>query len=221
MRFLYIYIYGGKDKTTLFLDINLKFVEKAPMYCNFSYKDYLFNVNKDKVICYQLNNKLWDYSHSDESNIEIISGYKDKVLIYLESGDLFSLDLQAGKQCWKYPEQCPYGCYGFLDSYIYHFYKDEFREISADTGKLLRTGDISDLRQKGNYFAANAGIKVYDDYVFCRDTMGSVAIIDRKTLILRDIIRFDKHLINSDNTLQWINNRLYVQDVEYTIHIFE
>ena len=219
---IYIYISSKRYDASIFLDSNLGFVGKAPRYCNFSYKQYLIlndNLRKN-FICYKLYDKLWEYKHTDDSNIQIISGYKDKVLIYSENGDLFTLNLNNGELCWKYPEQCPYSRYGFFDNYIYHIYKNEFREISADTGKICRVMDIRDLREKEHFFAT-AGIKIYDEYVFCRDVDGAVAIIDRKTLVLKEILHFEKHLINWEHSLHWVNNRLYVQDTEYVIHIFE
>lgn len=223
----YIYIYreyiDSEVNTPLFFSFDFQYINNAPEYCNFSYKEYLIrNSNRKKIFnCYQINNKLWNYNHYDDSNIEIISGYKDKILVYSESGDLFALSLQAGELCWEYPEKCSYGRYSFYDNFIYHMYKNEFREICADTGNLLRIGDISDLRKRENYFAASAGIKVYDDYIFARDADGAIAIIDRRTLALKEVLQFDKHLMNNDSALQWVNKRLYVQDIEYTIHIFE
>lgn len=216
----YIYIYGGKDKTSIFLDSNLQFVKKAPEYCNFSYQDYLFEDYKNTLSCYILSDKRWNYIHSDDSKIHIISGYKDKVLIYSESGDLFALNIETGEVCWKYPEQCPYGRYGYFDEYVYHMYKNEFREISADTGKLIRIMDIQELREKESFFAS-AGIKVYDDYIFARNVDGAVVIIDRKKMVIKEIIHFENHLINANDALQWLNNRLYVQDAEHVIHVFE
>lgn len=216
----YIYIYGGKDDTSIFLDFSLKSIIRAPEYCFASYKNFLFDYNKNIIVCYQLNNKLWNYIHNDDSKLRIISGYKNKLLIYSESGDLFALNLSNGELCWKYPEQCPYGRYGFFDNCIYHMYKNEFREIFADTGQIFRVMDIRDLREKEHFFAT-AGIKVYDDYILCKDVDGAVAVIDRKNLILKEIIRFEHHLGNWTFPFLWVNNRLYVQDIEKVIHVFE
>ncbi|GHV14880.1 hypothetical protein FACS1894169_04710 [Bacteroidia bacterium] len=223
----YIYIerenLQDEINTPIFLNTNsdFHFISNAPEYCNFSYKQYLIRNNNRKKIfnCYQLNDKLWSYKHTDDSNIEILSGYKDKILIYSKSGDLFALDLQTGGLCWRYPEPC-FSHNSLYGDFIYTFNKSSLLEISAETGKLCRVMDMESIEKK-EYFTLTAGIKAYDDYIFGRDVDGVVIIIDRKSLTLKKILRFDKHLINRDHTLQWIHNRLYVQDIEYTLHIFE
>ena len=219
---IYIYIYSKKYNSEIFLDANLQFVREAPEYCNFSYKQYLFhNSNKSKLlICYELNNELWKFPYTDDSNIEIIAGYQDKVLLYSESGDLFALNLENGEVCWKYPEQNPNGRYCFFENYIYHLYKNVLREINAETGVLNRVGDVQDLREK-EHFLATGGIKAYNDYIFLKDVDGAIAIIDRETMKLKEILRFEHHLGNFYFPVHWLNNKLYVQDVKNVIHIFE
>ena len=214
----YIYIYGGKDDDAIFLDSKLQFIKKAPEYCNFSYNDYLLENYKNTLFCYKLSDKQWEYTHSDDSKIQIISGYKDKVLIYSENGDLFALNLNNGELCWEFEEKCY--LHSLCGDNLYTVNKYKLVEIDAETGRKKREIEIKPIEVKENFYITR--IKVYDDYIFCTDTFGgTVAVIDRKTLELKEILRFEKHLINWEHSLHWVNNRLYVQDTEYVIHIFE
>lgn len=218
--YIYIYIYGGKDGISMFLDSNLHFIGMAPEKCSFSYKQYLIrNNNLKKIfICYKLYENIWDYKHMDGSNIHIISGYKDKILIYSENGDYLALNLQDGNIAWKYPERC-YTTNSLYGDYLYTLDQNNLIEIDAETGKKNQTIDIKSIEDKEKFLINR--IKVYDDYVFCIDTFGTIAVIDRKTLSIKKMLRLNNHLRNGEHSLQWLNNRLYVQDVEHVIHIFE
>ena len=214
----YIYIYSGDEDAELFFNFNLEIIGNAPRYCCFSYKDYLFDKDKSSLICYNLNDKLWDYKRDNDSDIQIISGYKNKILVYSESGDLFALSLENGEVCWKYPEKT-FHTNSLCKDCLYTQDKNNLIEIDAESGKKIRAVDVKTIETKEKFIANR--IKVYDDYIFCIDTFGTFAIFDRKTLTLKEIIRLDEHMINRDYALQWLNNRLYIQTIGGTIHIFE
>ena len=94
-------------------------------------------------------------------------------------------------------------------------------EIDALSGKLLRSKKYDEEKQlKGLHTAGPFWL--YPDVIITVDVKdGEICMLDRKTLKCLAFFSIKMSIINSNTSLVWHENKLYVLDIFNNLHIYE
>lgn len=144
--------------------------------------------------------------------------YEGLLYVPLKGGQLLALNASDGKKVWIW-EHDRIGAYGIVGDKIYKQDGKEVYEIDALTGSLLKTKKLSDAPSLQG-FHASGPIWVYQDILVVADVLsGKICILDRLSFEILDFFTINKKLPFNNNTIIWHENRLYVLDLENTLHI--
>ncbi len=160
---------------------------------------------------------LWDKPNEIKENL--LADDKN-IYVPLTGGQLLALDSQTGKKVWMW-EQPRNGTFAIQDNYIYKQDGLTIFEIDTKNGKLVRKKHFNDDKLV-NDFHASGPLWVYEDIIIVCDVLyGKICLLNRHTLEVEEFFSLNKKLINSKNAIVWHNNKLYVLDIDNTLHIFE
>jgi outer membrane protein assembly factor BamB len=211
--------------------------------------DYPFIINCysfDSVLKWQTNlSQIGEYiklngtkASNNEFDGDVFGNEKlDLIYVPMKSGELVALEAETGKVLWvkhyqvstrwgKHP-----GNYTIWEDKIYKTDGISLIEIDAVTGEWLKTINFEDiqpllLKEYGQTetFYANGAFSVYDDVVVMYEVSNcQVLLIDRKKFVFKDFVHIPNvcGIPNSKDIVIWNNNKLYVLDIENTLHVFE
>lgn len=159
---------------------------------------------------------------SDEPN-EIdgeLFSYEGLIYVPLKGGQLLALNASDGKMVWIW-EHDRLGAYGIEGDKIYKQDGKEVFEIDALNGSLLKSTKLSNDPSMHD-FHASGPIWVYQDIIVVADVLsGKICMLDRLSFEVLDFFTINKKLPFNNDTIIWHENKLYVLDLENTLHIFE
>jgi outer membrane protein assembly factor BamB len=160
---------------------------------------------------------LWDKSNAIH---EKPLGDNEKIYVPLTGGQLVALFAETGEKAWLWAHNRT-GTYQILGEYIYKHDGISFFEINASNGTLNREKKFNDDPMIEG-FHASGSLWVYEDVVVVCDVLnGKICMLDRNSLDVIEVFSLDKKLINSERTIVWHKEKLYVLDIDNTLHIFE
>ncbi len=149
-----------------------------------------------------------------------IFNYNGLIYTPLRGGQLLALNAKDGSKAWFLEHEIS-GAYQILEDKIYKKTGKELYEIEAATGKVLREKKLKQ-DPKLSEFHASGPLWVYDDVIIVVDVFyGKICILERKTFEVLDFFSINYRIINNNNALVWHENKLYVLDIDNTLHIFE
>jgi len=212
------------------------FIFNAEIY----FDNYYCNHNNESVFTYtNLHNEIWkvdvtNYGRDIAKNPETgevlwdnLNGIKDdlfadnkNIYVPLKGGQLLALDGGTGEKVWMW-EHPRNGVFAIQGEYIYKQDGLTIFEINTRNGVLNREKNFNDdvLVEK---FHASGPLWVYEDLIIVCDVLyGKICLLNRSTLEVEDFFSLNKKLVNSKNAIIWNDNKLYVLDIEQTLHIFE
>lgn len=145
--------------------------------------------------------------------------YQDYIYFQLESGELFSLNSETSSLEWMVRHEFS----GPISIYNDKIYKrsNKLYEICAKTGKTEKEKLIKEI--VGGSFSATGRIISYEDVIVLWDVKDSeVVMINRDDFSLADKVKINSIGIgNQEGVIEWHDDKLYVLDMERTLHIFE
>ena len=97
-------------------------------------------------------------------------------------------------------------------------------EIDLSSGEVIRSVDISNVKDFKLGFAFTGPHKVYDDYIFflkSANKNGVFAVFDRKTLSFISYVVLNTYCSPSVDNLHWLDNKLYILDLDKKLHVLE
>ena len=146
-------------------------------------------------------------------------GYKDYIYFQLERGDIFAINSETSFLEWAISPKIP----GVLSIYEDKLYKknSSLYEICAITGKIEKEKPIVDIVGR-KFFATGSIIALKEFIILWSTSYSEVIVVDRRDFSLIDSAKFHSiGIAHSDSVVRWEDNRLYVLDMERTLHIFE
>jgi len=223
------------------IDNNFNIEEFNP-YNRFDVKvvDLYFNYGRNKVFAYSTDMQLvydvditnfgrniakdpktgavlWDKPNEIK---EALLADDKNIYVPLTGGQLLALDAKTGKKVWMW-EQPRNGTFAIQGEYIYKQDGLTVFEIDTNTGKLIREKNFNDdvLVER---FHASGSLWVYENLIIVCDVLyGKICLLNRQTLEVEEFFSLDKKLVNSKDAIIWNDNKLYVLDIDHTLHIFE
>lgn len=147
-------------------------------------------------------------------------GDNEKIYVPLTGGQLVALYAESGEKAWLW-EHHRTGTYQILGEYIYKQDGLSIFEIKTSDGTLNREKKFNDDPMVEG-FHASGPLWVYEDVIIVCDVLyGKICMMDRSTLDVIEFFSLEKKLINSENAIAWHQEKLYVLDIDNTLHIFE
>lgn len=229
------------NQTFFLFEKNYKLKQVQRLYDLQIEKNFIFKgFSTTTVECYTLDEKLiWSTDATqfgrdimrDRETSEILSdqpneisgdifSYKNLVYLFMKGGQLVALNAEDGSLAWMWEHERT-GAFMGIEEKVYKQDGKSIFEIDAIKGKLLRELHYSDNSVLEGYHSSGP-LWVYEDVIVTVDVLyGKICIIDRKNFEVFDFFSLNKRLINSNNALVWHDNKLYVLDIDNTLHIFE
>jgi len=222
----------GKDLKSEKAEItNVYSLQVGQYYFNKSNKE-VFSYQKDHIQRFKIDIRTFGRNikkHrdtgevlSDEPN-EIdgdLFGYEGLLYVPLKGGQLLALNAADGKKVWFLEHEIS-GAYHILDNFIYKKDGKQIYEIEAVSGKILRKKVFKEDKALINFFAAGP-LWVFKEIIIVVDiTNGKICIMDRISLQVLDFFSINQKLPYSPHAINWHENKLYVLDLENTLHIYE
>lgn len=145
--------------------------------------------------------------------------HRDRIYFQLERGELFAIGTETGSLEWVIKhDEC--GIMSICDDKIYKR-DNTLYKICAITGRVEQEKSIRDI--VGKTFWATGRISVCKNIIILWSTSDSeVILVDSRDFSLIDIVKIHSiGIANDDRVIRWDGSRLYVLDMEQTLHIFE
>ncbi|WP_160716020.1 hypothetical protein [Chitinophaga solisilvae] len=185
----------------------------------------LFFFSGRTLNCYD-ENELPRWEHTPE-NLHVtgifkpgkgIDSYADLLFIATDSAEMIALRLDDGQPVWRKQEAG--GKFTRYENNIYSLFH-HLEETDARTGETLRTTSLEYLDKQYKFYPSNE-MMIYDDYILLQGTSEAmVAVLDRSTFELKDIIRTDEMIPYGKTNLIRLDNRIYLLDYAGTLYEFE
>ena len=146
---------------------------------------------------------------------------------WIDGGKYVAYDLNKREVLWS--KDFNMGKTVIYDDLLYSVHHSagvcRFDEYNLATGECLRSLDLFSYTQRdsGDFFFSGF-YKVYNDIVVFtsqRNRKGKFAIIDRKNMTFQEFVMTDTSVSASIDDLHWLNNKLYVLDMNSVLHVFE
>ena len=212
------------------------FIFNAEIY----FDNYYCNHNNESVFTYtNLHNEIWkvdvtNYGRDIAKNPETgevlwdnLNGIKDdlfadnkNIYVPLKGGQLLALDGGTGEKVWMFDNE-KYGIYNIFKNKIYKGDGKSIIVINAINGQAEKELHFKNIPVLKGYIPAGPFL-IYDDIIISTDVLyGKICLLNRSTLEVEDFFSLNKKLVNSKSAIIWNDNKLYVLDIEQTLHIFE
>lgn len=149
-----------------------------------------------------------------------ILAYQNLVFVPFRGGQLLALNAVDGSVAWFW-EHDRYGSSRIIDNKIYKHDGSQIFEIDALTGTTLRNMKYSDNPLLKDFNAAGPFVAYPDVLISTKVYNGQICIIDRHTFEVFDFYSIGQKIPNTTDAIVWHQNKLYVLDLDNTLHIFE
>lgn len=160
---------------------------------------------------------LWD--KPNEIKEDLLADDKN-IYVPLKGGQLLALNSQTGKKVWMW-EHPRNGAFAVQGEFIYKQDGLTIFEINTNTGDLVRRKNFIEDKLVDN-FHASGPLWVYENTIIVCDVLyGKICLLNRHTFEVEDFFSLNKKLVNSKTAIVWNDNKLYVLDIEQTLHVFE
>jgi len=148
-----------------------------------------------------------------------LMGFENLLFVPLRGGQLLALDVETGEEVWMLEQEIS-GQYAVFQDKIYK--KNEFLyEINALTGEIIRQKNIGDGDIQDGFIAIGP-IWIYEDIIILiNNYTGDIVLLNKNDFSVFDKIKIDASIAHSKDTIIWHDNKLYVLDLNNTLHIFE
>lgn len=147
-------------------------------------------------------------------------GDNAKIYVPLTGGQLAAIYTETGEKAWLW-EHNRKGTYQILGEYVYKQDGLSIFEINKSNGTINREKKFNDDPMVVG-FHASGPLWVYEDVIIVCDVLyGKICMLDRTTLNVIEFFSLEKKLINSENAIVWHHEKLYVLDIDNSLHIFE
>jgi outer membrane protein assembly factor BamB len=229
------------EQTFFLLDINYNLLQVKQLY-DLKIEDYFIykGFSKTNVDCYTASEEQkWHFEASQYGRIisrhrdtgEILTnrpneidgdifGYQNLVFVPLRGGQLLALNAVDGSVAWFW-EHDRYCSSRIIDNKIYKHDGSQIFEIDALTGTTLRNMKYSDNPLLKDFNAAGPFVAYPDVLILTKVYNGQICIIDRHTFEVFDFYSIGQKIPNTTDAIVWHQNKLYVLDLDNTLHIFE
>jgi hypothetical protein len=142
------------------------------------------------------------------------------VYVPMAGGQLVALDINTGNVVWVCSTKGN-GRYAIFEDKIYKE-SDNLYVIDAASGAIIQQKDFEQIIPE--YFVPSGPVWVYPDVLILLSVReAKVALLNRETLELEDLVHIPNvpGIPHSKDVIVWNDNKLYVLDMERTLHIFE
>jgi len=171
------------------------------------------NVWQTNISIYGKYINLRDEQQPNEIDSDLM-GFENLLFVPLRGGQLLALDVKTGEKVWML-EQDISGQYAIIEDKIYKKNKILY-EIDTHSGQVLRQ------KEDWSGFISAGPIWAYDDILIIVNILeGDVILLDRKTFEIKDKINIGSRIAHWKDNIIWHENKLYVLDLNNTLHIFE
>lgn len=205
------------------------------------YSEYLFQYSSSIISCTSFHNsqELWqvdvgvmgkwlDYDGKTLKPGEVKNLYsvgEKHIVAEIERSALACIELETGKVVWQF--NGPYTTHFLVSLYkdVFCVFSDFYYEISVETGAILRKEDYTSLLEKAKlkqYMLTAPAIN--DGYIAIASHYdNAILVINRETFTVHQRIELEgcQNGIPLGNTPRLYGNRLFQQDGDGTLHIFE
>ena len=176
-------------------------------------KVYPDNLWQKDISSYGRYINLREEQQPNEIDGELMS-FENLLFVPLRGGQLIALDVKKGEEVWML-EQNISGQYAIIEDRIYKKNRILY-EIEAHSGEILRQ------KEDWNGFISAGPIWAYDDMLIIVNILeGDIILFDRKTFEIKDKINIGNRMAHWKDNIIWRDNKLYVLDLNNTLHIFE
>ena len=160
---------------------------------------------------------LWDKPNEIK---EALLADDKNIYVPLTGGQLLALDAKTGEKVWMFDNE-KLGKYQILDDKIYKGDGKSIIVYDKNNLKIEKKLYFKDVPILKNYIPAGPFL-VYNDIIISTDVLyGKICLLNRQTLEVEEFFSLDKKLVNSKDAIIWNDNKLYVLDIDHTLHIFE
>lgn len=182
--------------------------------------------------------KLWEFDVKDKGNAlvwnteqkqeveeentiagDLLNCNDEIAIIPLNGGQLLAVEMATGKELWILEEPKSGRPVIYKDK-IYAQSYPNIIEINARNGEILRSIDLTNVRQKYN-FDLTGQLEVFEDFLFAFSPDGKIAMIDRERFSIVDFIEFEGTIPNNHGHLIWHDKKLYVHIWGDALLVFE
>jgi outer membrane protein assembly factor BamB len=189
-----------------------------------------FGESLNTIVCFKIGegNPIWQKEFSEKITGDILV-YDDKLLVSLwDSQDLICLEQSTGEEIWRCKEISVISNRIIKGNKLYQLSYHNYKVVDLDSGELIEYLDLSHLNERQLKITPIADCLENDRIYFTSSGYGSsfplmVGSFNIKSLEydwLHSFENIKKHGFPSDS-LQYHDGRLYVLDMDNTLHIFE
>ena len=173
------------------------------------------------ISIYGLNNNLQEEIIPNEIDGDLM-GFEDSIYVPLQGGQLLCLDANTGEKKWIQDYNGRSGFYSLQNDKIYKHDGLSLLEIDVKTGVVLRSKIFSANNESElqNFYALNT-FWTYDDVVILYGLDNRVILLNRHTFDLSDSVNLQTGISTDENNVIWHENKLYILDLNNTLHVFE
>ena len=160
---------------------------------------------------------LWDKPNEIK---EALLADDKNIYVPLTGGQLLALDSQTGEKVWMFDNE-KLGMYNIFQDKIYKGDGKSIIALNAKNGQIEKELYFKNIPILREYIPAGPFL-AYEDIIISTDVLyGKICMINRHTFEVEEFFSLNKKLVNSKSAIAWNNNRLYVLDIDRTLHIFE
>lgn len=146
-------------------------------------------------------------------------GDQERIYVPLAGGQLVALSIETGECMWLW-ESNRKGAYKEFGDHVYKQDGLSVFVINKTDGTLSRKVNFKiDLGLSD--FHASGPLWVYEDVIVVCDVLyGKICILNRLNFQLVEFFSLEKKLVNSESAIAWNDGKLYVLDIERTLHVY-
>ncbi|WP_008637876.1 PQQ-like beta-propeller repeat protein [Bizionia argentinensis] len=233
-NFLKLSLKKDEVKHFFLLDVflNKKLMLEFPDYC---FQNIFLRAKRKTIDAFGTSN-LWKndiskYGKNRTLNSEQIipneidgalMGFEDSLYVPLQGGQLLCLDINTGDKKWIQDYNGRSGFYSLNNDKIYKHDGLSLLEIDAKTGLALRSKIFSesDEAEVQSFYSLN-GFWTYEDVIILYGLDNTVVMLNKNNFSLFGFISLSAPISTDKNNVIWDKNKLYVLDLNNTLHIFE